>query len=182
MASVAGVAATHRRRRLGDVVPVSMASAAGVAGRVIPGVAMLNNIVSMASAADVAATLPFGLSRSDSCLNGLCGRCRCDTREDQFKERGKKVSMASAADVAATKVAVAMKVDVLSQWPLRPMSLRPTMSPRGRFTQGLNGLCGRCRCDSGRIFPMAGKHLQPPVQEPPGARGCSGPNGRKIAC
>ena len=85
MASVAGVAATHRRRRLGDVVPVSMASAAGVAGRVIPGVAMLNNIVSMASAADVAATSSQAL----------------------------KPKLKS------------------SQWPLRPVSLRHTMSALG---------------------------------------------------
>ena len=82
--------------------------------------------VSMASAAGVAATpsqkawLCF-LSR----LNGLCGRCRCD-------------SLIASNTLPESK----------SQWPLRPVSLRPDQKNRWPVDTCLNGLCGRCRCDA----------------------------------
>ena len=85
-------------------------------------------------------------------LNGLCGRCRCDSVHSGRLTTTSNVSMASAAGVAATLsmksrdevLLVSMAsaagfaatdeayLDVetlLSEWPLRPVSLRQTNQP-----------------------------------------------------
>ncbi len=89
------------------------------------GAVRTSTFVSMASAAHVAATTtPMRKLWESSALNGLCGRCHCD-RSDNLLVRV-----------------------VMSQWPLRPVSLRrPTAVFELRTTFCLNGLCGPCRCD-----------------------------------
>ncbi len=112
-----------------------MASAADVAATALLAHFRHHCQVSMASAADVAATVERIIERDVyRGLDGLCGRCRCDR------------------DPGGAEV-----------------------SKEG----GLNGLCGRCRCDTGRIFPMPGRHLQPLLQEPPRACGDVGQSRRK---
>ena len=55
--------------------------------------------------------------------------------------------MASAAGVAATALTARNAELEASQWPLRPVSLRPEPIPPIPDEHRLNGLCGRCRCD-----------------------------------
>jgi hypothetical protein len=102
----------------------------------------------MAFAAGVAATNSITTSVPSVCLNGLCGRCRCDWI-----------------------LSFLAKNCLPSQWPLRPVSLRRICfcicyrahyvsmasaagvaatcgRPSPTTRSCLNGLCGRYRCDT----------------------------------
>jgi uncharacterized low-complexity protein len=156
--------------------------------------------VSMASAAHVAATKQYSFSvllekglnglcgpcRCDryksvgitfpQCLNGLCGPCRCDFGRKSFLTKSLN-GLCGPCRCDLPRSGAILRPS--SQWPLRPMSLRRTSALQKALQDGLNGLCGPCRCDRGGSFPIADKDLQPPVQQPPGARDDSGQNALK---
>ena len=118
MASAAGVAATNPMSQT-TTPSASQWPLRPVSLRLCPSRAKRARCVSMASAADVAATRRHHRTPRGRVvrLNGLCGRCRCD---------------ALAADNKALRE---------SQWPLRPVSLRLRVRRgRTRVKKSLNGL------------------------------------------
>ena len=100
----------------------------------------------MASAAGVAATASGSKAAAPMCLNGLCGRYRCD-KYQWTVQRPVQVSMASAAMLLRLRKrnsSIGRKVSTASA----AKSLRlPIILALWPWSKCLNGLCGRCRCD-----------------------------------
>ena len=74
------------------------------------------------------------------------------------------VSMASAAHVAATKArALDLALMVVSMASAAHVAATYLCNGNVHLGDGLNGLCGPCRCDSGGSFPIA-KSGTPTIQ------------------
>ncbi len=158
MASAAGVAATQHgfsaeklelsqwplrpvslrreEKNGGNISGVSMASAAGVAATPRSAPADPRSVPSLNGLCGRCRCDPemVGEGSRRLGLNGFCGRCRCDLNETAAPAAF-VVSMASAAGVAATFIACFTAKRILSQWPLRPVSLRLAIIVRPKLAK-----------------------------------------------